>query len=136
MADVYTPVNHVLMSALRGMLDADVAPARALVYSGAPTTGAITTQTLIADCPLAYPCGVIDGTGRLVLSTGAPGLVLSSAAPAWAMLTTATGLRLINLAARISTDPVPPNDELVLSLDTLGMSPGASIRVLSGAITL
>lgn len=132
-------VASTLIGALRNLIDVDEAPARLDVYDGAPTSGSVASHTLIAECPLAYPCGTLDSIGVLTLNPGSAALVLSANPPTWGRLVTASGVRLGEVSVRRSQDPSGPTDEVVISpvvgTDTQ-LVPGAQVQITGGTLNL
>lgn len=125
-----------MLVGLRTMIDVDGTAGYVQLYAGSrPATGAAPTgSTLVASCPLAYPCGTIDGAGALALAIGGVGLVLVGSTPTWARIRSAGGAFVADCNCRlIGATPSADPEEIVI--DAPGLVPGANITVAGGTIS-
>lgn len=123
-----------MMVGLRTAIDAGGAAGYVRFYAGTrPATGGAPT-TLVVTCPLAYPCGTIDGAGALALAPGPNGLVLASSAPSWARIFTSAGVFVADCNCRLIGDlPAPDPEEIVI--DAPGIVAGAYVSIAGGTIS-
>lgn len=113
-------------NAIVALLDAAVTPAKCLCY-GMPRPNnadtAITTQLLIAEVPLAKPCGTVVNGVLALATTTATGNAVASGSIGWVRVVDGSGKPIMDMDAS-DTDS---NSELFI--DTLAVVVGDPITI-------
>jgi hypothetical protein len=117
---------------LKTAIDAGGAAGYVKFYDGSrPSPGGTPTGALVVTCPLAYPCGSVDGSGNLIFTAGTEGLVGVTSTPTWARIFRSDDTRVADCSCRLSSDP-DTGEEIVL--DAPSVYAGAYIKIAGGGI--
>lgn len=128
MTSYSTAAKNAMFTGLAAQLDAaDPEPARLQFYTATqPVAGvAITDQILLADCPLALPCGSVSGGALNLTVPISDDNLPASGLTTWARLLDGTGVWIADLDVEIEA----PESDAAIQLNAVIVYKGGILRL-------